>query len=97
MLAPNWRQHILATPLGNENLAIMADPSNPSNIMSDEELLEEYWRECNRADVILLPSCYRNIEEGVIKIKGWKPPSTIGLLKDVQSSCTLSDALSELV
>ena len=76
--------------VGDENLAIMADPSN-------EELLEENWRECNRADERLLLSCYRNTEEGVIKIKEWKPPSTIDLLKEVQSSGTLSDALSELV
>ena len=45
----------------------------------------------------MLLSCYRNTEEGVIKIKEWKPPSTIDLLKEVQSSGTLSDALSELV
>ena len=42
-------------------------------------------------------SCYCKIEEGVIKIKEWTPPSTIDLLKEVQSSGTLSDALSELV
>ena len=75
----------------------MADPSNPSNISSHEELLEEYRRECNLADERLLLSCYCKIEEGVIKIKEWTPPSTIDLLKEVQSSGTLSDALSELV
>ena len=45
----------------------------------------------------MLLSCYRKTEQGVIKIKEWKPPSTIDLLKEVQSSDTLSDALSELV
>jgi len=75
----------------------MVDPSNPSNISSHEELLKEYRRECNRADERLLLSCYCKTEEGVIKIKEWTPPSTIDLLKEVQSSGTLSDALSELV
>jgi hypothetical protein len=75
----------------------MADLSNPSNISSHEELLEEYRRECNQADERLLLSCYCKTEEGVIKIKEWTPPSTIDLLKEVQSSDTLSDALSELV
>ena len=42
-------------------------------------------------------SCYYKTEGGVIKIKKWTPPSTIDLLKEVQSSDTLSDALSELV
>ena len=42
-------------------------------------------------------SCYRKTEQGVIKIKEWKPPSAIDLLKEVQSSDTLSDALSDLV
>ena len=83
--------------VGDENLAIMADPSNPSNISSHEELLEEYRRECNRADERLLLSYYRKIEEGIIKIKEWTPPSTIDLLKEVQSSGTLSDALFEIV
>ena len=45
----------------------------------------------------MLLSCYRKIEQGVIKIKEWKPPSAIDLLKEVQSSDTLSDALSNLV
>ena len=45
----------------------------------------------------MLLSCYCKIEEGIIKIKKWTPPSTIDLLKEVQSSGNLSDALSELV
>ena len=76
---------------------MMADPSNPSNISSHEELLQEYRRECNQADERLLLSCYHKTEQGVIKIKEWKPPSTIDLLKEVQSSNTLSDALSDFV
>ena len=75
----------------------MADPSNPSNISSHEELLQEYRRECNQADERLLLSCYHKTEQGVIKIKEWKPPSMIDLLKEVQSSNTLSDALSDFV
>jgi len=76
---------------------MMADPSNPSNILSHEELLQEYRRECDQANERLLQSCYRKTEKGIIKIKEWKPPSTIDLLKEVQASDTLSDALSDLV
>ena len=75
----------------------MADPSNPSNMTSHEELLEEYRRVFDQADERLLLSCFGNTRQGVIKIKEWQPPSTIDLLKEVQSSGTLSDALSELV
>ena len=38
-----------------------------------------------------------SLQQGVIKIKEWKPPSTIDLLKEVQSSDTLSNALSDFV
>ena len=75
----------------------MTDLSNPSNISSHEELLQEYRRECDQADERLLLSCYRKTEQGVVKIRKWKPPSAIDLLKEVQSSDTLSDALSDLV
>jgi len=75
----------------------MTDFSNPSNISSHEELLQEYRRECDQADERLLLSCYRKTEQGVINIKEWKPPTTIDLLKEVQSSDTLSNALSDLV
>ena len=75
----------------------MADPSNPSNISSHEELLQEYRRECDQVDERLLLSCYRKTEQGVIKIKDWKPPSMIDLLKEVQSLDTLPDALSDLI
>ena len=69
MLARKRRQHILATPLGNENQAIMADLSNSSNPASSEELLEEYRREYDKAVEGLLLSCFRITEHGVIKIK----------------------------
>ena len=82
---------------GDENSVIMTDFSNPSNISSHEELLQEYRRECNQVDERLLLSCYHKTEQGVIKIKEWKPPSMIDLLKEVQSSDTLSDALSDFV
>jgi hypothetical protein len=45
----------------------------------------------------LLLSCFRNIRQGVIKIKEWHPPSTLDLLNEMKSSGTLSDLLSELV
>ena len=45
----------------------------------------------------MLLLCFRNIRQGVIKIKEWHPPSTLDLLKEMKSSCTLSDLLSELV
>ena len=76
---------------------MMIDPSNSSNISSHEKLLQEYRRECDKEDERLLLSCYRKTEQGVINIKEWKPPSTIDLLKEVQSSDTLSDALSDFV
>ena len=76
---------------------MMADPSNPSNISSHEELLQEYRRECDQANERLLLSCYRKTEQGIIKIKDCKLPSMIDLLKEVQSSDTLSDAISDLV
>ena len=69
MLAPNWRQHIFGDSAGDENQAIMADLSNPSSPTSSKELLEEYWREYERAVEGLLLSCFRTIEHGVVKIK----------------------------
>ena len=97
MLARKRRQHILATPLGNENQAIMADLSNPSNPASSEELLEEYRREYDKAVEGLLLSCFRITEHGVVKIKELQTPSTIDVLMEMQSSGTLSDILSGFV
>jgi hypothetical protein len=37
------------------------------------------------------------MEQGVIQIKEWEPPSTIDTLKEMQSSGNLSDELSEFV
>ena len=49
VLALDLYQHILTTPLGIKNLAIMVDPSNPSNMVlheeSFDELMEDYMRE----------------------------------------------------
>ena len=97
-----WRRvlastHFLATPLGNENQAIMADPSNPSNMTFYEELRKEYRREFDKAIECLLLSCFRKTEQGVIKIKELQTPSTIDILMEMQSSGTLSDALSNYV
>jgi len=75
------RQHKLATPLGNENQAIMTDLSNPSNPASYEELLEEYRREYDRTVEGLLLSYFRITEQGVVKMKELQPPSTIDVLR----------------
>jgi len=87
----------LATLLGNENQAIMANLSNPSNPASSEELLEEYRREYDKVVEGLLLSCFRITEHGVVKIKELQAPSTIDVLMEMQSSGTLSDVLSGFV
>jgi len=97
VLARKRRQHILATPLGNKNQAMMADLSNPSNPTSSEKLLEEYSREYDRAVEGLLLSCFRITEQRVVKIKELQPPSKIDVLMEMQSSGTLSDVLSDFV
>ena len=66
VLAPNRRQHILATPLGNENLAIMPDLSNSSDMMALEGLPEELLKYIHD---YILPHCYRVTEQGVIMMK----------------------------
>ena len=75
----------------------MADLSNSNNRTSYEELLEEYRQERNQVDERLFLSCYRKTEQGIIKINEWQPPSTIDLLKEMKSSCTVSDFLSDYV
>ena len=42
-------------------------------------------------------SCFRKIEQGVVKIKELQTPSIIDILMEMQSSGTLSDALSNYV
>jgi len=56
----------LATPLGNENLAIMADLSNSSDMMALEGLFEELVKHIR---IYMLPHCYRVTEKGVIMMK----------------------------
>ena len=74
----------------------MTDFSNPSNMAACDKLLEEYKREYDGAiRRLFLSRCYT--EQGVKKIKECQIPSTIDLLKEIQSSRNLSDALSELV
>jgi hypothetical protein len=82
----------LATPLGNEDLAIMANLSDLS-----VKLCEEYTKERCLADKRLFLSYFHKTEQGVIRIKEWQPPSTIDTLKEMQSSGNLSDELSEFV
>ena len=75
----------------------MADPSNPSNMTSYEELRKEYRREFDKAIEGLLLSCFRKTKQGVVKIKELQTPSTIDILMEMQSSGTLSDTLSNYV
>jgi hypothetical protein len=82
----------LTTPLGNEDLAIMADLSDLS-----VKLCEEYTRERCLADKRLFMYCFRKTEQGVIQIKEWQPPSTINTLKEMQSLGNLFEELSEFV
>ena len=72
----------------------MDDLSIPRN-MTSHDMLEEYRREYNRGiESLLLPY---TTEQGVVKIKEWKLPSTIDILMEMQSSGTLSDVLSDSV
>ena len=48
-------------------------------------------------DERLFLSCYHKTEQGIIKINEWQPPSTIDLLKEMKSSCSVSDFLSNYV
>jgi hypothetical protein len=75
----------------------MADPSNPSNMMSYEELRKEYIREFDKAIEGLFLSCFHKTEQGVVKIKELQTPSIIDILMEMQSSGILSDALSNYV
>ena len=65
-VGPERRQHKLATPLGNENLAIMADLSNSNNMMTLEGLPEDLRKDI---DIHLHTHCYRVTEQGVIMMK----------------------------
>lgn len=56
----------MATPLGNENLAIMADLSNSSDMMALEGLSEELVKHIR---IYMLPHCYRVTEKDVIMMK----------------------------
>jgi hypothetical protein len=48
-------------------------------------------------DEKLLLSCFHTIEQGIIQIKEWQPPSTIDILKEMKSSSTLSDLPSNFL
>ena len=75
----------------------MAELSNPSNMMSYEELRKEYRRKFDKAIKGLLLSCFHKTKQGVIKIKELQTPSTIDILMEMQSLGTLSDTLSNYV
>ena len=53
----------ISNSAGEENLAIMADLSNSSDMMALEGLLEELLKKTLR------PHCYRVTEQGVIMVK----------------------------
>ena len=72
----------------------MTDLSNPSHMMANEEFRMEYSKEFDLAVENLLLSCFR---QTIIKIKELQQPSTIDILKEMQSSGNLSDALSTFV
>ena len=61
------------TPLGRDNLAIMADLSNPSNmkLLEDifEDVYEDYKHEAHQVTTESFLSCYHQTDQGVIKIK----------------------------
>ena len=96
LLAPKRRQQI-GDSAGEENLTVMADLSNPSHMMANEEFRMEYSKEFDLAVENLLLSCFRQTDQGIIKIKELQQPSTIDILKEMQSSGNLSDALSGFV
>jgi hypothetical protein len=75
----------------------MADLSNPSHMMAYEDFRTEYSKEFDRAVENMLLSCFRQTGQGIIKIKELQQPSTIDILKEMQSSGNLSDALSVFV
>ena len=58
--------HFLATPLGNENLAIIADLSNSSDMMALEGLPEDLRK---GIDINMHTHCYRVTEQDVIMMK----------------------------
>ena len=97
MLARKRRQHILATPLGEENQVIMADLSNLSNMAMRDKLLEEYKREHNGALKRLFLSRCHTIEQGVQRIYEWQIPSNIEILMEMCSSGNLSDVVFGIV
>ncbi|EAY86316.1 hypothetical protein OsI_07691 [Oryza sativa Indica Group] len=68
-----------------------------SDLMSRKELIEEYHQEYDRAIERIFLSCFIKTEQGVIKIKEFQPPSNIAILKEIQSSGTISTRLSTYV
>ena len=56
----------MATPLGKENLAIMADLSNSSNMMTLERLPKDLRK---GIDIHLHTHCYRVTEQDIIMMK----------------------------
>ena len=82
--------HFLATPLRNENQAIMADLSNPSNMVVHEEVpmvfFEDLQQEIDRGTNILILSYILDKNKGIIK----EPPSYHDVLREVLSTSILS-------
>ena len=82
--------HFLATLLGNENLAIMADLSNPSNMVVHEEVSmvfpEDLRQEIDRVTDELALSYILDKKRGIIK----EPPSYHDVLREVLSTSIIS-------
>jgi hypothetical protein len=66
-------------------------------MMAYEDFRTEYSKEFDRAVENLFLSCFCQTDQGIIKIKELQQPSTIDILKEMQSSGNLSDALSVFV
>ena len=75
----------------------MTDFSNPSNMAARDKLLEEYKREYDGTVRRLFLSRCHTTEQGVKKINECQIPSTIEILMEMRSSCTLSNVLSSVV
>jgi len=64
---------------------------------SFDELLEEYMQESLAAGERLYLSCFILTKQGAVRVKGWLEPSDVDILKEMQSSDTLSNVLSDFV
>ena len=64
---------------------------------SSDELLEEYMQESLAAVERLYLSCFILTKQGAVRVKELLEPSDVDILKEMQSSDTLSNVLSDFV